>query len=66
MGVEYRFIFVRSDGAQLKKITEIVEQQAIVPAIDPHQFDLAHVKEALELVAHGHPTGKVVIKVQAG
>ncbi|WDC92164.1 zinc-binding dehydrogenase [Latilactobacillus curvatus] len=65
-GVEYRFIFVRSDGAQLKKITEIVEQQAIVPAIDPHQFDLAHVKEALELVAHGHPTGKVVIKVQAG
>jgi len=33
-GKEYRFIFVRSNGAQLQKITEIVEKLQIKPAVD--------------------------------
>ncbi|BDZ30232.1 NADP-dependent oxidoreductase [Lactiplantibacillus sp. WILCCON 0030] len=61
-GVQYHFIFVRSDGAQLAKITEIVERENIVPAIDPTEFSLAQVNEALDLVANGHPKGKVLIR----
>ena len=61
-GVQYHFIFVRSDGAQLAKITEIVERENIVPAIDPTEFSLAQVNEALELVSNGHPKGKVLIR----
>ena len=31
---EYRFIFVRADGEQLKEITQIVEENNIVPSIN--------------------------------
>ena len=62
-GKEYRFVFVRSDGAQLQKITEIVEKQQIKPAVDSHVFSLDQANEALQLVAKGPLNGKVVIKV---
>lgn len=61
-GVEYRFIFVRADGKQLEKITKIIEENNIVPAIDPTEFTICNINEALNLVANGHPKGKVVIK----
>lgn len=60
--VEYRFIFVRSDGAQLKEITKIIEENNIVPAIHPTIFTIENVNEALELVASGRPKGKVMIR----
>lgn len=62
-GKEYRFVFVRSNGAQLQKITEIVEKQQIKPAIDSRIFSLDQTNEALQLVAKGPLNGKVVIKV---
>ena len=62
-GKEYRFIFVRSDGAQLQKITEIVEKQQIKPAIDSRAFSLEQTNEALQLVAKGPLNGKVVTRV---
>ena len=54
---------MRSDGQQLKKVTELVEKHHITPAIDPHDFDLDHVQDALELVANGKLAGKVVIRL---
>lgn len=62
-GKEYRFMFVRSDGEQLRKITKIVEQNHIVPKTDPRVFDLEKAQEALQLVAHGHTDGKVMIQL---
>lgn len=62
-GKEYRFIFVRSDGAQLQKITEIVEKQQIKPTIDSRVFSLDQANEALQLVAKGPLNGKVVIEL---
>lgn len=62
-GKEYRFVFVRSDGAQLQKITEIVEKQQIKPAIDSRVFSLDQANEALQLVAKGPLNGKVVIEL---
>lgn len=60
-GVEYRFIFVRSSGQQLKTITKIIEDRKIVPAIDERVFSLDQTQEALQLVANGGTSGKVVI-----
>lgn len=60
-GKEYRFIFVHSDGAQLRKITKIVEQNHIVPATDPRTFTLDTARQALELVQKGPTSGKVLI-----
>lgn len=60
---EYRFVFVRSDGAQLRKITEIVEQQQVKPAVDPRVFSLEQANDALRLVAQGSLNGKVIIRL---
>lgn len=62
-GKEYRFLFVRSNGAQLQKITEIVEQQQIRPAIDSRIFSLSQANEALQLVSKGPINGKVIIQM---
>lgn len=62
-GKEYRFMFVRSDGAQLNKITEIVEKNKIVPDIDPRIFSLSQINEALMLVAKGALNGKLIIQL---
>ena len=62
-GKEYRFLFVRSDGAQLQTITDLVERHHIVPAVDPHLFSLEQAEDALRLVAHGPTGGKVVLRL---
>lgn len=61
-GKEYRFLFVRSDGVQLQKITTIVEQYHIKPAIDSRLFSIDQAGEALQLVAGGQLNGKVIIQ----
>lgn len=61
-GKEYRFVFVRSNGTQLQKITEMVEKQQIRPAVDPRVFSLDQANEALQLVAKGQLNGKIIIQ----
>lgn len=63
-GKEYRFMFVRSDGSQLRKITETVERFHIVPRTDPHIFDLEHTEDAIKYMTKGHTEGKVIIRLQ--
>lgn len=62
-GKEYRFVFVRSDGAQLRKIAEIVERQQIKPAVDSRVFTLDQANDALRLVEKGSLNGKVIIQL---
>lgn len=62
-GKEYRFIFVRSNGVQLQKITEIVEKLQIKPAVDNRIFSLAQTNEALHLVEKRPLNGKVMIQL---
>lgn len=62
-GKRYRFLFVRSDGGELRRITELVEQNHILPAVDPHRFSLDQVNDALRLVAEGPTRGKVIIRI---
>lgn len=60
--IQYHFIFVRSDGEQLKRITKIIEENGIVPAVDPTVFYIEDINEAMNFVATGHPKGKVIIQ----
>ena len=46
-----------------KKSQKSLKKTNIIPAVDPTEFTLDQVNEALHLVASGHPKGKVVIKV---
>lgn len=62
-GKEYRFMFVRSDGAQLRKITEMVEKYNIRPDTDPREFTLEQTGEALALMAKGKLSGKIIIRM---
>ena len=59
--VEYRFMFVRADGAQLQEITKIIEQNNIVPSLYPKPFTINDINEALDVVANQRPSGKVII-----
>jgi NADPH:quinone reductase-like Zn-dependent oxidoreductase len=61
-GVDYGFVFMRASGAQLQKITALVESGAITPVID-RTFPLEATAEALSYVERGRAKGKVVIKV---
>lgn len=62
-GKEYRFMFVRSSGSQLKRVTEIMENSNTVPDIDPRIFTLENINEALKLIAGGNINGKIIIKM---
>lgn len=61
-GVDYGFVFMRASGAQLQKITALVESGTITPVID-RTFPLEATAEALSYVERGRAKGKVVIKV---
>ncbi|PQZ67854.1 NADPH:quinone oxidoreductase [Achromobacter sp. MYb9] len=61
-GVEYRFVFMRADGAQLREITSLVESGAITPVIDRVlPFNDTH--RALAYAETGRAKGKVVVKM---
>ena len=55
---------MRADGSQLRRVSKIVERRKLRPVIDSRCFALDDVRDALELVAAGHPEGKVVIRME--
>lgn len=60
-GVTYHFIFVRSNGKQLQQLSTLIDQNTIVPAVDPTTFTIEQVNEAQAYLQNGHPKGKVLI-----
>lgn len=61
-GVQYAFLFMVGSGAQLARITDLIESGAIRPIID-RVFPFAQTNQALAYVEQGHARGKVVIKL---
>ncbi|KLT65522.1 NADP-dependent oxidoreductase [Pedobacter sp. BMA] len=61
--VNYTFLFMRAEGEQLNKITELIEAGAIQPIIDK-VFSFEQTNEALTYVESGRAKGKVVVKVK--
>ncbi len=61
-GITYAFVFMRASGAQLQKITALVESGAITPVID-RVFPFEATAQALSYVEGGRAKGKVVVKI---
>ncbi len=62
-GISYSFVLMRADGAQLSKITSLIESGVIRPVVD-RVFPFQATNEAMDYLATGHAKGKVVIKVR--
>jgi NADPH:quinone reductase-like Zn-dependent oxidoreductase len=62
-GVNYTFVFMRADGAQLREITPLIESGAIRPVVDK-VFPLQDTPKALAYVDGGRAKGKVVVQVK--
>ncbi|UCJ19024.1 NADP-dependent oxidoreductase [Pseudomonas sp. MM211] len=60
--VEYSFVFMRADGAQLREITALIESGAIRPVIDK-VFPFQDTAKALAYVDSGRAKGKVGVRV---
>lgn len=62
-GVDFSFLFMRADGAQLREIARLVDAGVIRPAVD-RVFPFESTNEAMAYVDAGRAKGKVVIKVK--
>jgi NADPH:quinone reductase-like Zn-dependent oxidoreductase len=60
--VEYSFVFMRADGAQLKEIASLVESGAIRPIVDK-VFPFNETQQALAYSDSGRAKGKLVVQV---
>lgn len=58
--IDYRFMLVKSNGAQLAEVTRLLAADHVSPTID-RTFTFDQTQAALDYVASGHATGKVVI-----
>lgn len=61
--VSYDFVFVTSDGKQLREAADIFERLKIKPSIDT-VFSFKDVNKALDKIANGHSKGKTIITME--
>lgn len=59
---EYHFIFVQSNGNQLKEIAQILEKNQIKPSIDSI-YPFTEISQALQKVDKGNSKGKTIIEI---
>ena len=64
-GVDFSFLFMRADGAQLRRIATLVDAGAIRPVVD-RVLPFASAADALAYVETGRAKGKVVLSVLPG
>ena len=62
MNAMYRFLFMSSSGAQLKKLAKLYESGLIKPVIDK-TYDFKSSIPALEYLSTGRAKGKVIVKI---
>lgn len=61
--INYSFLLMRANGAQLSKITSLIEAGDIRPVID-QVFPFEKIPEALAHIQMGHAKGKLVVKMK--
>jgi alcohol dehydrogenase len=62
LGVDYSFLFMRAEGAQLAEVAALIESGTIRPIVEK-VFPFDSTKEAIGLVEDGRVKGKVVISM---
>ena len=61
--VNFKFLFMKAEGKQLREITSLIEAGKIRPIIDK-TFPFEELNEAMSYVETGRAKGKVVVKVK--
>jgi NADPH:quinone reductase-like Zn-dependent oxidoreductase len=61
-GIRYTFLFMAGNGAQLAKLTELIEGGVIRPVID-RVFPFAAMNDAMVYIEAGRAKGKVIVSV---
>jgi NADPH:quinone reductase-like Zn-dependent oxidoreductase len=61
--VDYSFLFMKSNGPQLQKLTELIEVGILMPVLD-QVFPLDRINEAIAYLDGGRAKGKVVVSVK--
>lgn len=61
-GINYVFLFMRANGNQLSKITQLIEQGSIRPVID-RIFSFSAIADALAYAELGNAKGKTIIQM---
>lgn len=62
-GVEFSFLFMKANGEQLNKITDLIEANIIKPVVEKI-YPFSQTNEALSYVESGRAKGKIVIKIK--
>ena len=62
--ISYSFLFMRASGAQLSRITALIDDGIIRPVLD-RIFPFAATKEAMAYVEGGRARGKVVVSIRS-
>jgi NADPH:quinone reductase-like Zn-dependent oxidoreductase len=62
--VSYSFLLMRASGAQLSRITALIDDGIIRPVVD-RIFPFAETKEAMAYVEGGRAKGKVVVSIRS-
>lgn len=63
-GIDFSFLFMKANGEQLSKITDLIEANIIKPVVEKiYPFDQTN--DALSYVESGRAKGKVVIQVKS-
>ena len=63
LNLNYSFLFMRANGDQLQKITDLIESGIIRPVVDK-VFPFEATNQAMAYVETGRAKGKVVVKVK--
>ncbi|MEZ4742403.1 MAG: NADP-dependent oxidoreductase [Bdellovibrionota bacterium] len=63
-GVEYIFLFMKHNGDQLEKISDLIEQKKIKPIID-RIYSFSETQKAISYSESGRAKGKIIIKVSS-
>lgn len=64
-GVNFKYLFMKPSGEQLRQIAKLIESGAIKPVID-NVFDLDHLRDALAYSESGRVVGKVIVEISSG
>jgi NADPH:quinone reductase-like Zn-dependent oxidoreductase len=59
-GVNYHYLFMRPDGAQLGELVALVDAGVLQPVID-RRYPLSEAAAAIAHVEAGHAAGKVLV-----
>ncbi|XXF75404.1 NADP-dependent oxidoreductase [Myxococcaceae bacterium GXIMD 01537] len=62
-GARYRYLFMKPNGEQLRRIGELVDSGTLSPRVD-RVFPFAQTKEAVACAESGKARGKIVIQVR--